>query len=718
MFQIGTQYHRPPTPKMEKWEYDFKTMKEHGFNIVRGWAMWGWLNPKQDVYDFSELERLCDLGAQYDIKVILLVNLESSPAWLYKKYPNTLYVDQKGIKVVPHTVHNTCCGGFPGHCLDWPEIKQHAVDFIGKLVRKFSNHPALYGWEPHNEPLHEPARYFLHGNGELFCYCEKTLEKFIEWLRTKYNNNIEILNKTWQRRYGEFDEVIPPIERGSYSDWADWRLFHIESLAEQDRWRTQVIRENDNDHPVMIHTRSAASARNIVFDCTDDWRLSKLVDKFGFANFPESISMLDHALAGDVNRAAAQGKEFWMHELQSGPYGIGLNIPDSYLSGDRVAGWAWTTISQGAKGLLFWQYRTEQFGAEYGFNLVNLDGTPNERLKVASKIGETIRANESLFDQLKPIPAEIAIGYSPMNPMMLHVANGSVEPYSYSYLGIYRLLCNLSIPAIDIVRLDEQAVDDDFNKYKVLYMPLPLWVDARTAFKLKEFVRQGGTVISEPSLAFIDTDYFSADIVPGMGLSEVFGCRREIIANCQDKTISVKTGNRVISSRFLREVLIPEGATVIGTYDNGEPAITINQYGKGQAVYLGTNIFNNYYHEPTIGVREFFQQYFHKNITSLAATSNSENTFIKMMEAQGHTAVFIFNMADENVVTRLSVNMEVEEAEDLYNNRKVIFEANPISTTVLKMKPYETCILIFKNVHQKLTERINRHNQTSVLLNK
>jgi beta-galactosidase GanA len=696
MFALGSQYHRPPTPKMDKWAGDFKTMEEHGFNMARGWAMWGWLNPKEGEYDFSELEKLCDLGLKHNIKIVLLVNLESTPAWLYKKYPETLYVDQKGNKVIPHTVHNTCCGGFPGHCLHWPEAREKAVEFIEALVKKFADHPALYGWEPHNEPLHEPARYYRSGTGEIFCYCEQTLKRFVEWLRVKYDDDIASLNQVWQRRYGCFEEVIPPVARGSYSDWADWRLFHIEDLAEQDKWRTQAIRDNDPNHPVMIHTRSASSGRNIAFDCTDDWRLSPFVDSFGFASFPADGSMLDHAMAGDINRAAAQGKEFWMHELASGSYGIGLDIPEEDLSADRVAGWALTTISQGAKGLLMWQFRTEQFGAEYGFNLVNLDGTPNERLKAVEKIGRMIFAHEELFEQLQPVPAEIAIGYSPMNPLMLYVADGVIDPFEHSYLGSYRLLCNLGVSSVDIVRLDTQVVDDDFTKYRVIYMPLPLWTDEATSAKIERFVEQGGTVISEPSLALIETDYYSADIVPGMGLHKVFGCRRELMGNCKDKAVKINVGETQIESRFLREVLIPEGADVVGTYESGEPAITANSYGKGTAVYLGSNIFNQYYHSPSAETREFFQKTFHAGIGKWAVTDSAETTFVKILEANGARVVFLFNMEDNPVETLLTINAPVEVAEDIYNHQTVQFNSGERSTARLSLPPYASCVLLFE----------------------
>lgn len=698
MFALGSQYHRPPTPKLDKWADDFKTMEEHGFNMARGWAMWGWLNPKEGEYDFSELEKLLDLGLKHDIKIILLVNLESTPAWLYKKYPESLYVDHKGTKVVPHTVHNTCCGGFPGHCLHWPEVRQKAVEFIEVLVKKFADHPALYGWEPHNEPLHEPARYYREGSGELFCYCDQTLKRFVEWLKEKYNHDIDALNNAWQRRYGAFDEVIPPVARGSYSDWADWRLFHIEDLVEQDKWRTQTIRDNDPNHPVMIHTRSGASGRNIVFDCTDDWRLSQFVDSFGFANFPADVSMLDHAMAGDINRAAAQGKEFWMHELASGSYGIGLDIPEKDLSADRVAGWALTTISQGAKGLLMWQFRTEQFGAEYGFNLVNLDGTPNERLKAVEKVGRMVFEYEELFEKLQPVPSEVSIGYSPMNPLMLYVADGSVEAFDHSYLGSYRLLSNLDVSSIDIVRLDTQAVDDDFNQYKVIYMPLPLWTDEATAEKIRRFVEQGGTVISEPSLAFIETDYYSADVVPGMGLNEVFGCRRQLMGNCKEKEIGIQADGLTFKSRFLREVLIPEGAEVIGNYETGEPAITVNQYGKGRAVYCGSNVFNQYYHSPSTEIREFFERQFHADTAKWAVTDTAESTFIKILETGQTRVVFLFNMEDKPIETKLTVKTRVHSVKDIYNGGTVDFSAGEQSTAELSLAPYASCVLLFEDL--------------------
>jgi len=139
MIPVGTQYYRQPTPKPEFWEADFKLMNECGFNTIRGWAMWSWLNPKKGIYDFTEVDRLLDIGHKYDIKVILLINIESSPGWLYKNHPDKLYVDRLGNHVKPHTVHNTAIGGFPGQCLDYPEIISSSLPMYCTYARTISS---------------------------------------------------------------------------------------------------------------------------------------------------------------------------------------------------------------------------------------------------------------------------------------------------------------------------------------------------------------------------------------------------------------------------------------------------------------------------------------------------------------------------------------------------------------------------------------------------
>ena len=710
MIPFGSQYHRPPTPTAEKWAQDFKTMQAHGFNTIRGWAMWSWLCPREGQYDFSELDRLCDLGKKHGIGVILLINIESAPAWLYKKWPDKTYISRLGRPADLHTVHNTAIGGHPGLCLDYPEVKEKALDYINALVAHFAGHPGLCGWEPHNEPLIEPSRY----NHEVFCYCPQTTAVYRDWLLRRYGT-IAALNKAWQKRYGAFDEVFPPPEIGNFGEWTDWRMFAIERLVEQDRWRIAAIRANDPQRPVLMHSRGGGDRRDIVCDGTDDWRLAALADKFGYANFPQGKTIYEHMLSGDICRSAAQGKEFWMHELQSGPFGIGLNRNNPFfiilgsgghvdidvaarhnevgeITPQRLALWSWLPISQGAKGLLYWQFRTEQFGPEYGFNLVNLDGTPHPRLEMAGRIGALLQKHEPQLRAMQPEPRRVAIAYSPRCAMMAFFNDGNLNAYLASYLGANRLLAHCDFP-LDVVRLDLDAVNDDLSRYDAIYLPLPLWLDRRSAAKLRQYVQGGGLLVSEPSFAQFDEGFFASDEVPGMDMAEVFGCRREFISTRQE--IAVRWKQRKLPSRFFLERLIPGTAKVIGTYDDGQPAITMNTFGKGKAVYLGTNLFMDYLTTESAATRAFVMD-LNKQIQRSIWT-DSVCTFARTLTTPdgAKRMIFLFNGFDRTVKTTFQAREKLGALPDIFNGGKVSFKAQGTGSHVtLTMKPHEVRVLL------------------------
>ena len=157
MIPFGAQYYRPPVPHPEDWEKDLKQVKEYGIEIIRFWLMWSWINTKKGYYDFSEIDRLMELSQKNNLKVILLFNLESSPGWVNKKYPEAMFISRMDEIIYPDGVHNTQCGGFPGLCLDNAPVQKIAKKFIRITVNRYKDHPALFCWEPHNEPMIEPA---------------------------------------------------------------------------------------------------------------------------------------------------------------------------------------------------------------------------------------------------------------------------------------------------------------------------------------------------------------------------------------------------------------------------------------------------------------------------------------------------------------------------------------------------------------------------------
>ena len=127
-------------------------------------------------------------------------------------------------------------------------------------------------------------------------------------------------------------------------------------------------------------------------------------------------------------------------------------------------------------------------------------------------------------------------------------------------------------------------------------------MDETTATKIRDFVKNGGTVIMTSNSAYVDESgkVFSSTR-PGL-LSDVFGIRvgsyeeTEVLNEISRKSYKGKKieftykGKSIDteSSRF--DIIDSKGAEIIGnltSLDKDYPVITSNNYGKGQAIYVG-----------------------------------------------------------------------------------------------------------------------------------
>ncbi|MGZ3901866.1 MAG: beta-galactosidase trimerization domain-containing protein, partial [Bacteroidia bacterium] len=138
--------------------------------------------------------------------------------------------------------------------------------------------------------------------------------------------------------------------------------------------------------------------------------------------------------------------------------------------------------------------------------------------------------------------------------------------------------------------------------YKLVFIPGVTVMDEITANKIRDFVKNGGTVVMTNNSAVVDeTGKVFASTHPGR-LNYVFGIRvasyeetenmneishkslggKKIELNYQGKTIGTE------STRY--DVIESKGAEVLGSItslDKDYPIITSNKYGKGRAIYVG-----------------------------------------------------------------------------------------------------------------------------------
>jgi beta-galactosidase len=568
---VGANYHPHDDKNTAKIERDIRLMKAAGFTIVRmGHLAWDSYEPLEGHFDFGWFDNVMDLMDKAGIKVILDIAVRPAPIWLHRKYPSIDVTDAGGHRLYPNHRYMEDVGVL--------NYQRYALRYADSLTRHYGSHPALLAFGIDNES----------GDGPI-SYSETVRQRFIDWLRRKYNRpdslNRAWATQRWSRRIGDFEETGLPVSgdiSGAPERMLDFRRFISDEVS---GFLLEVIDKVNSIAPhALVNTNAWYYSAMKFFDYTSIAYSGKMTRE-GCGFYPGSSLTTNYgvmnALFGIERIQFESTNPFWCTEfttMTAVPGSIRKSAYASLLYGNQmVCGWTWQSMHGGEE--------------QYLEGMLDWDGVPNRKYEEYKKIATEFRKIAPYFPYQPK--AEIGLVFS-----FPSVISGGYFPEQHQQqlqscfdLFAYR---NMDTRVVDIAR---SALD-----YKLLFLPGVSVMDAATAAKVRDFVQKGGTVVMTGNSSVVDeTGKVFSSAHPGL-LDDVFGIRVAGYEQTGDFNELSRKGLKdghlelsfkgkpvaVESSRF--EIIETRGAEVLGSItslDRDYPIVTSNRYGRGRAIYMG-----------------------------------------------------------------------------------------------------------------------------------
>jgi beta-galactosidase len=568
---VGANYHPHDDKNLEKIKSDIQLMKAAGFTSVRmGHLAWDSYEPSEGQFDFEWFDKVMDMMNQAGIKVILDIAVRPAPIWLHHKYPSINITDANGNMLYPNHRYMEDIGD--------PMYQKYALQYADAITKRYARHPALLAFGIDNES----------GDGPI-SYSETVKERFILWLKNKYNTagnlNKAWAGQRWSRRINDFDEVGLPMSGsvvGAPERILDFRRFVSDEV---NQFLLKVIdKVNTNAPNALVNTNAWYFSPLKYFDYSQIAYSGKMTRE-GCGFYPGNSLTTNwgvmNALFGISRIQFESTNPFWCSEfttMTAVPNSIRKSAYATLMYGNQmVCGWTWQSMWSGEE--------------QYLEGMLDWDGIPNRKYDEYKKIATEFKKIGKYFPY--KVQSEVGLAFS----FPSQIASSSFPEQQENQLqACFDVFFNRNMDA-RVVEISRSPM-----KYKLLIIPGVTVMDETTATKIRDFVKNGGTVIMTSNSALVDeTGKVFASTHPGR-LNDVFGIR---IAGYEEteslNEISGKSlkGNKIElsykgkeipseSARF--DVVESKGAEILGSItslDKDYPIITSNNFGKGRAIYIG-----------------------------------------------------------------------------------------------------------------------------------
>ncbi len=686
---IGTQYHRPPHPKRSDWERDMDNIVASGLTLIRIWVYWSQVNPRPDQWRWSETDAFLDEAQKHGLRVLIQLMPDAMPYWFKDRHPEALFLDRDGNIVQPSAGAAMAVGGFPGPNYDHPVAQEAGGEFIRRTVERYAQHPALHAWDVWNElwPFVMSRFSALHGDA--------TLEKWRRWLEAEYGD-IGALNEHWMRSYASFDEVEWPLT-GVHADLGTRFRFDQQRVADWMTWRAEQVRVHDTKNRVVSHTGGIGPVSRLGDpfgpDPTDPWLFTEALDVWGTTCYMTDYREWSFLL--DSTRSSAQGRPYWVSEMNGGKGHImppsllpGAGLYSNYLrTPEEIRSQVLLTFSHGGEGVVFWQWRPEQFGPESpGWGLANAAGDLTDRTEALKGLNVMLNKHEALLEGAEFPAPEAAILWEPKS-YQLEMLSGWRPDFGYlggiELLGYHKALTALGLPVeyLNGRVIVERGIPDHV---KLLFHPYPAADRSGLAERVRAWVEAGGTLVAGPGVGLFDDRLNGSPVIPPEAWREVLGVRYYETYYPDEPVVQLLAGTtRQLAGYHLVEAYHLEGADPVGTWG---PHVTMAQrrLGNGRAITVGTFLGQPLAHEKSSDLAAWVAGLCDEADVRPAAYATGGSVFSRVATSGDTVLLFVHNPAAAPASTWLNAPGLSAEVTNLVTGAAVgtIGPRTPLSVTL------------------------------------
>ncbi len=569
-----------------RWKHDVVLMLRAGVNVVRmGEFCWGLYEPEEGRYDFEWMRRVMDLLHAAGIRVVLGTPTAAPPLWLTQKHPEILPRNEHGQVLNPGTRH--------AYCLNSDLYWTFSRTILTRLVRELGEHPSLLAWQIDNG---------IGGHGTEFSFNEETEHDWHLWLKAKHGT-VDRLNERmglrfWSQTVTDWSQVPMPKVAPTVHNPAlmmEWMRFSSDSCIAFVRMQRDLLHQLTPGKPVTTNLRSLTRHFDH-FDMADALDFVSL-DSFATVKTEFAEHAMEHDMMRSLKKETAEapggGKGFWVIEQKAG--NVNWQDVNSVLRPGVVRLFTYQAISRGADGILYFFWRQPRIGPEkfYGGVLSHDGRGENRAYKEISQVGEELRLLAPALEGTR-VQAEVCMLFSHENEWTQKLPQQPTKHFRQREhaLLFYRALHDRNI-AVDFARPSE-----DLSKYKLVIAPSLHLLAAGETDLLKLYVQNGGTLVSTFNTGLVDEH----SMVPTTGfplfMTDLFGLEVlefDPLPADSDNHMNAKGNfhiNHLHPVRVWADVIEPRECQILATYAKdfyaGRPVLTMNPFGLGRAIYLGT----------------------------------------------------------------------------------------------------------------------------------